>query len=150
MFDAEHRIAGPDNLEILGLPNTHIQAALRLKEHHGQQTYFFKSGRYWRLDPQENRVDAGFPRSIKQDWWGIPDEIDAAFQDAHGMSAKGLFIMFNDYTNKTWPILSVAHSTGYVIFINRRQYWKFDPVHRKVLEGYPRYVGQDFFECSTP
>ncbi|XP_056585953.1 stromelysin-3 isoform X3 [Triplophysa dalaica] len=95
VFDAEHRIAGPDHLETLGLPNTHIQAALRLKEHHGHQTYFFKSGRYWRLDPQENRVEAGFPRSIKQDWWGVPDDIDAAFQDTHVVDSTGSSIQFS-------------------------------------------------------
>nr|XP_055024610.1 stromelysin-3 [Misgurnus anguillicaudatus] len=122
IFDAEHRIAGPDHLQTLGLSVTHIQAAMRLKEYHSHQTYFFKSGSYWRMDPHENRVDPGFPRNIQHDWWGIPDEIDAAFQDAHGNA----------------------------VFISRRQYWKFDPVQRKVLEGYPRYVGPDFFGCSMP
>ncbi|XP_051509984.1 stromelysin-3-like [Myxocyprinus asiaticus] len=122
VFDAEHKINGPDSLQTLGLPITHIQASLRLKEHHGHQTYFFKSGRYWRLDSQENRVDTTVSRSMQQDWWGIPEEIDAAFQDAN----------------------------GYAVFISRRQYWKFDPVQRKVLEGYPRYVGADFFGCSMP
>uniref|UniRef100_A0A673GAF1 Peptidase metallopeptidase domain-containing protein n=1 Tax=Sinocyclocheilus rhinocerous TaxID=307959 RepID=A0A673GAF1_9TELE len=77
VFDAEHKIKGPDPLQTIGLPVTHIQAALRLKEHHGHHTYYFKSG-------------------------------------------------------------------------NRRQYWRFDPAQRKVLEGYPRYVGADFFGCSMP
>ncbi|XP_042618380.1 stromelysin-3-like isoform X2 [Cyprinus carpio] len=120
VFDAEHKIKGPDPLQTIGLPVTHIQAALRLKEQHVHHTYFFKSGNYWRLDSQENRVDPAFPRSIQRDWRGIPDEIDAAFQDAH----------------------------GFAVFIRRRQYWKFDPVQRKVLEGYPRHVGADFFGCS--
>jgi len=91
VFDAEHRITGPDPLQTLGLPVTDIQAALRLKENYVLNTYFFKSGTYWRLDPQENRVDTSFPRSIQQDWWGVPDEIDAAFQDAHGTSSLAFF-----------------------------------------------------------
>lgn len=86
VFDAEHRIKGPDSLVSLGLHVSNIQAALRVKEHHSQHTYFFKSGNYWRLDPQENRVDTSAPRRIQQDWWGVPEEIDAAFQEASGMS----------------------------------------------------------------
>ncbi|KAL0186828.1 hypothetical protein M9458_018498, partial [Cirrhinus mrigala] len=82
VFDAEHKIKGPDHLQTIGLRVTHIQAALRLKEHHSHHTYFFKSGHYWRLDSRENRVDTGYPLRIWQDWSGIPDEIDAAFQDA--------------------------------------------------------------------
>lgn len=37
--------------------------------------------------------------------------------------------------------------SGYAHFILGRQYWKFDPVGRNSLEGYPRYVGMDFFGC---
>ncbi|TRZ02207.1 hypothetical protein DNTS_030437 [Danionella cerebrum] len=122
VFDAEHKIRGPDSLESLGLLVSHLQAALRMKEHYGHHTYLFKSGNYWRLDPQENRVDTAVPRRIQQDWWGVPDEMDAAFQD----------------------------TSGFVIFISRRQYWKFDPIQRKVLEGYPRYIGADFFGCNMP
>lgn len=60
---------------------------------------------------------------------------------------------------KTFPInafscmrscKTVLYSTGFAIFISRRQYWKFDPVQRKVLEGYPRYIGADFFGCNMP
>lgn len=92
VFDAEHKIKGPDPLQNIGLPVTDLQAALHLKEHHGHHTYYFKSGNYWRLDSQENRVDTASPRSIQQDWWGIPDEIDAAFQDAHGTSSSAFLI----------------------------------------------------------
>ncbi|XP_030628457.1 stromelysin-3 [Chanos chanos] len=122
VFDAEKQITGPDTLQNLGLPVGSIQAALRWRERNGHQTYFFKSGAYWRFDPLQNRVDTGHPHSMQQDWWGIPDEVDAAFQDTQGF----------------------AH------FISGRQYWKVDPVERKVLAGYPRYVGMDFFGCGMP
>lgn len=45
---------------------------------------------------------------------------------------------------------TVVYPTGFAVFISRRQYWKFDPEQRKVLEGYPRYIGADFFGCSMP
>lgn len=39
--------------------------------------------------------------------------------------------------------------SGYAHFIRGQQYWKFDPVGMNSLEGYPRYVGMDFFGCSN-
>ena len=45
----------------------------------------------------------------------------------------------------TCPIVCLGQ--GYAHFIRGRQYWKFDPVARNSLEGYPRYIGQDFFGC---
>lgn len=45
-----------------------------------------------------------------------------------------------------WFIFSLS---GYAHFILGRQYWKFDPVGMNSLEGYPRYVGMDFFGCRN-
>lgn len=39
--------------------------------------------------------------------------------------------------------------SGYAHFIRGRQYWKFDPVDMNSLEGYPRYIGVDFFGCRN-
>ncbi|XP_062399447.1 stromelysin-3 [Sardina pilchardus] len=120
VFDAEQQITGPDWLQRLGLSVAPVQAALRWKQGSEHHTYFFHSGSYWRFDPLQNRVDPAYPRSISHDWHGLPDDIEAAFQDQY----------------------------GYGVFISRRHYWKVDPVDRRVLEGYPRLVGQDFFGCS--
>ncbi|KAG7480566.1 hypothetical protein MATL_G00057500 [Megalops atlanticus] len=120
VFDAERQITGPDSLQSLGLPVSDIQAALMWGEDKSQKIYFFKSGSYWRFNPQENRVDTVYPRNM-QDWRGIPNDIDGAFQDRY----------------------------GYAHFLSGRHYWKFDPVEVKVLEGYPRYIGMDFFGCSA-
>lgn len=40
--------------------------------------------------------------------------------------------------------------TGFAYFLRGRDYWKFDPVQVKVLEGYPRQISQDFFSCTPP
>ncbi|XP_030625720.1 stromelysin-3 [Chanos chanos] len=119
VFDAERQIAGPDSIQRLGLSVLDIQAALMWGEDKAQKVYFFKEGSYWRFNTQENRVDTAHPRSM-QDWRGIPNDIDAAFQDRY----------------------------GYAHFLKGQQYWKFDPVKVKALEGYPRYIGMDFFGCS--
>nr|XP_046188162.1 stromelysin-3-like [Oncorhynchus gorbuscha] len=118
VFDAERKITGPDSLSRLGLHVSDIQAALMWGEDKAQNTYLFKSGTYWRFSPLENRVETAHPRSM-QDWGGIPMDIDAAFQDQY----------------------------GYAHFLSGMQYWKFDPVEVTVLEGYPRYIGMDFFGC---
>uniref|UniRef100_A0A3Q4HFC8 Matrix metallopeptidase 11a n=1 Tax=Neolamprologus brichardi TaxID=32507 RepID=A0A3Q4HFC8_NEOBR len=119
VFDAERRIRGPESIRNLGLYESGIQAALRWGQDPNYNTYFFKSGSYWRFSPQDNRVESA-PRSM-QDWIGIPSVVDAAFRDIY----------------------------GYAHFIRGRQYWKFDPVNMNSLEGYPRYVGVDFFGCRN-
>ncbi|XP_013870071.1 stromelysin-3 isoform X1 [Austrofundulus limnaeus] len=119
VFDAETRIRGPEPIRTLGLSISRIQAALRWGHDSNYNTYFFKSGSYWRFSPHEDRVETVHPRRM-QDWSGIPDDVDAAFRDIH----------------------------GYAHFIRGRLYWKFDPVAMTSLEGYPRYVGVDFFNCG--
>lgn len=120
VFDAERQITGPDSVQRLGLLVNDIQAALMWGDTKAQKIYFFKKGSYWRFNLKENRVESMHPRSMS-DWRGIPSDIDAAFQDRFGF----------------------AH------FLRGKQYWKFDPVEVRVLEGYPRYIGVDFFGCSA-
>lgn len=119
VFDAERKITGPDSVEKLGLPVSDIQAALMWGEEQAQKIYLFRAGTYWRFNLLENRVEA-HPRSM-MDWRGVPNDLDAAFQDQY----------------------------GYAHFLRGLQYWKFDPAELKVLEGYPRYIGMDFFGCSA-
>ncbi|XP_014015908.1 stromelysin-3 isoform X1 [Salmo salar] len=118
VFDAERQITGPEPVRRLGLSVSHIQAALLWGQDSSYNTYFFKSGSYWRFSPKENRVHSVYPRNM-QDWSGIPSDVDAAFKDQY----------------------------GYAHLIRGRQYWKFDPVEMNLLQGYPRYIGMDFFGC---
>ncbi|XP_029915271.1 stromelysin-3 isoform X2 [Myripristis murdjan] len=120
VFDAERQIRGPESIRSLGLSASRVQAALRWGHDANYNTYFFSSGSYWKFSPRDNRLDSVYPRSM-QDWSGIPDDVDAAFKDAY----------------------------GYAHFIRGRQYWKFDPVGMNSLEGYPRYIGVDFFGCKN-
>ncbi|XP_071322588.1 stromelysin-3-like [Trachinotus anak] len=85
-----------------------------------EKVYLFKSTSYWNFNPQENRVDDVHPHSMHE-WGGVPSHIDAAFQDTY----------------------------GYANFLSGPHYWKIDPVAQKVVEGYPRSVGMDFFGCSA-
>uniref|UniRef100_A0A3Q4MEJ1 Matrix metallopeptidase 11b n=1 Tax=Neolamprologus brichardi TaxID=32507 RepID=A0A3Q4MEJ1_NEOBR len=120
IFDAERKITGPDSVRRLGLPVTHIEAALKWEEDHTEKVYFFKSSYYWSFNIQDNRINDLHPHSIYE-WRGMPSHIDGAFLDRY----------------------------GYANFLSGMHYWKFDPVALKVLEGYPRSIGMDFFGCSA-
>ncbi|XP_040013116.1 stromelysin-3-like [Xiphias gladius] len=120
VFDAERKITGPDSVQRLGLPVTDIQAALKWEEDSVEKVYLFKSTSYWPFNPQENQVDNVHPHSVRK-WGGVPSHIDAAFRDIY----------------------------GYANFLSGLHYWKFDPVALKVVEGYPRNIGVDFFGCSA-
>lgn len=39
--------------------------------------------------------------------------------------------------------------SGYAHFLKGKQYWKFSPVGVEALEGYPRFIGMDFFNCPA-
>lgn len=77
------QIRGPESIRTLGLSVSGIQAALRWGHDSNYDTYFFKSGTYWRFSPHENRLESLYPRSM-QDWSGIPNDVDAAFRDIYG------------------------------------------------------------------
>ncbi|CAG5867165.1 unnamed protein product [Menidia menidia] len=118
VYDAERRITGPESVQMLGLPVNDIEAALKWEENHVESVYLFKSYSFWSFNTRENRVNDVHPRSM-HDWVGMPSHIDAAFWDGY----------------------------GYANFMSGLYYWKFDPVTLKVLEGYPRRIGMDFFGC---
>ncbi|XP_057688054.1 stromelysin-3 [Corythoichthys intestinalis] len=120
VFDTEMRVRGPESVQALGLPATGVKAALRWGRDPDFNTYLFGSGGYWRYSPRRNRLESPYPRAMS-DWGGIPADVDATFRDAY----------------------------GYAHIIRGRQYWKLDPVSMNSLEGYPRYVGVDFFGCGN-
>lgn len=50
--------------------------------------YIFSGGNYWRFNPHTRQVDNVYPRTMA-DWRGVPQEIDAAFQDELGQYQWG-------------------------------------------------------------
>ena len=53
---------------------------------------FLLSGdKYWQYDEKAHKIGEGFPKLIKTDWNGVPDNIDTVFQwrDCHIFFFKG-------------------------------------------------------------
>jgi len=95
VFDAEMQIKGPESIRSLGLSMSGIQAALRWGHDANFNTYFFKSGSYWRFSPRGRRVESAYPRSM-QDWSGIPEDVDATFRDAYGTVGNAKTLIYVD------------------------------------------------------
>ncbi|XP_043924621.1 stromelysin-3 [Protopterus annectens] len=120
VYDGEKRVSGPAMVTHLGLPNNDIRAAVMLGPEKAKKIYFFKDGGYWRFSTHTNHIENVHPRSMA-DWRGIPPNIDAVFENKQ----------------------------GYTHFLSGKYYWMFDPIHIKVLDGYPRLIGPDFFGCES-
>lgn len=120
IFDTKLQVTGPFQISDLGLSVTSIQAAFLWGTDKNKKTYLFRGTGYWRINTDTRRVESWHSRSMS-DWRGVPPGISAAFQDEH----------------------------GFAYFLRGRYYWKFDPVQVKVMEGYPRLVSQDFFNCPA-
>jgi len=78
-----------------------------------QSSYIFKGRNYWKLT--SDSVEKGYPRSIRTDWDGLPNNIDAAF---------------------TW------RKTKSTYFFKGNLYWKF--VNKRQSRGYPKRIGEGF------
>lgn len=82
IYNGERRVSGPLPTTELGLSASPIQAALMWGAEKNK-IYFFKEGNYWRFNPSTHQVEHIYPRRMA-DWRGVPQKIDAAFQDEFG------------------------------------------------------------------
>merc|ERR1719348_478109 len=122
-------------------------------------TYAFKGEKYWKLT--ETSVEPGYPRSISEDWTGMPGNLDASFTWKNGKTYffKGSkYWRFSDIGNMDfgypkefskgfsgipenvdaaflWPV------NNKIYFFKGSQYWKFDPEKNPpVSDTYPRPI----------
>ena len=63
-----------DNFDNRQLCTGNIDTILTMKN---DETYVFKAGDYWKLT--DTSVASGYPRTIRDDWEGLPGNLDAAF-----------------------------------------------------------------------
>lgn len=57
---------------------THFDAVSMIRG----ELFFFKSGFVWRI--RDGHLESGYPALASRHWRGIPDNIDAAFEDKSG------------------------------------------------------------------
>ncbi|XP_022103714.1 matrix metalloproteinase-16-like [Acanthaster planci] len=93
-----------------------VDAVLSLRRE--AKTYFFKDALCWRFDGMEGQMEAGYPKSIADEWVGGPDSVDAAFN---------------------------LDGDSYLIQGNR--YWRFSDGSR-TTEAEPGWFTVDFLGCS--
>lgn len=131
------------------------------------KAYFFKGGQYSRYDVKADRVDPGYPKSIKE-WIGLPwtDGIDAALNAGNG---KVYFLKGTQYVrwdiqtdridpgypkpinNETWPGLpwtngidaAVYWKDGKVLVFEGNQYVRIDVQADHVDPGYPKLINSE-------
>lgn len=103
------RLIGPRRLTGPG-----IDAALSLG---GRKVYFFKGKDYSRYDVTSDTAEAGWPKHIKDQWIGLPDDaVDAALN-------------FGD---------------GKAYFFRDRSYWRYDLTEDRVDPKYPKFTAENW------
>ncbi|XP_053326742.1 stromelysin-3 [Spea bombifrons] len=122
------------------------------------ELFFFKSGYVWRL--RGGKLQSGYPALASRHWKGIPETVDAAFEDSAGniwFFHGTQFWVFDGKLQASGPHplsnlgLSVPQIQAVLIwgtdknkkvFLFRgAEYWRFNPDTWRVEIGYPRSMG---------
>uniref|UniRef100_UPI00358EAFD6 72 kDa type IV collagenase n=1 Tax=Myxine glutinosa TaxID=7769 RepID=UPI00358EAFD6 len=70
----------PRSLTALSLPQNieRVDAAFNWKKN--KKTYIFYKNKYWRYNERRQKMDPGYPKMIADNWSGVHEDLDAAFQ----------------------------------------------------------------------
>ncbi|XP_006887366.1 PREDICTED: stromelysin-2-like [Elephantulus edwardii] len=79
----------PRSIYTLGFPPNVQKIDAAISDVENGKTYFFVENTYWRFDENSQSMDQGFPRMINEDFPGVEQKIDAAFQKS------GFFYFFS-------------------------------------------------------
>jgi hypothetical protein len=92
-----------------GLPagfTSDFDAALNGQKQFGGKLYFFKGDRYVRYDWASDRTDPGYPKSIAENWHGLPAGFTSGFDAAVGgqgpFAGKAYFFKGDQYIRYDW------------------------------------------------
>ncbi|XP_070572236.1 stromelysin-3-like [Ptychodera flava] len=128
------------------------------------KTWFLKGSLVWRFE--NNIMDPGYPKRITDEFHGLPDNIEGAFEfDGNGQTyffKDGYFYMINWRMDVVGPFY-IDHWMGipnkidavlqasdrYVYFFKGGQYYKFEHDTFRTLPGYPRTIGDGFVQCNS-
>ncbi|XP_051882283.1 collagenase 3-like isoform X2 [Pristis pectinata] len=91
----------PQSIRFFGFPRSvkHIDAAVYIKER--KKVLFFVRGKYWSYDLRRKQMERGYPRRINDDFPGIGNKVDSAFQNSGYLYLSSGPIQYEyDYRNK--------------------------------------------------
>jgi matrix metalloproteinase-14 (membrane-inserted) len=122
-----------------------------------QETYVFVGRQYWKMS--STSIAAGYPRSIAQDWEGLPDDLDASFTYGNKtFFTKGtqywrftkVGVLDFGYPKHVKEIIPNAPNkvdaayvwafNNVIYFFKDKSYWAVDPQKPEVAAGYPRDI----------
>ncbi|OCU01852.1 hypothetical protein XELAEV_18007631mg [Xenopus laevis] len=122
------------------------------------ELFFFKSGYVWRL--RGGKLQNGYPALASRHWRGIPDTVDAAFEDSVGniwFFYGSQFWVFDGKLQASgpFPITDIGISVTQIqaAFVwgtekNKKtylfrggEYWRFNPETRRVESRHSRRIG---------
>ncbi|KAM4710527.1 stromelysin-3 [Discoglossus pictus] len=122
------------------------------------ELFFFKSGYVWRL--RNGKLQSGYPALASRHWRGIPESVDAAFEDSVGniwFFHGSQFWVFDGKLQASKPLpisdLGLSASRVHAAFLwgtdkkkktylfRGAEYWRFNPETRRVESGHPRSIG---------
>ncbi|GMH41810.1 hypothetical protein BSKO_09720 [Bryopsis sp. KO-2023] len=115
-------------------------------------------------DDTAKRIEPGYPKSIKEDWGGVGNNLDAAFRWSDGKSyffRGDEYWRYNDKTNKVdfgypkviekdWPGVPsnldavFRWSDDRTYFFKGDKYWGYDDEANKVDSGYPKSIKENW------
>uniref|UniRef100_A0A8C4T708 Stromelysin-3 n=1 Tax=Erpetoichthys calabaricus TaxID=27687 RepID=A0A8C4T708_ERPCA len=121
------------------------------------ELFFFKSRYVWRI--RNGRLQEGYPALASRHWRGIPERIDAAFEDWSGniwfFEGQSYWIFDGErqisgpdpVQNLGLPITDVQAALMWgpeknkkIYFFKGGNYWRFNPISNRVDVVYPRNI----------
>uniref|UniRef100_A0A8C5PJE8 Stromelysin-3 n=1 Tax=Leptobrachium leishanense TaxID=445787 RepID=A0A8C5PJE8_9ANUR len=119
------------------------------------ELFFFKAGYVWRL--RGRRLQSGYPALASRHWKGIPEAVDAAFEDSVGniwFFYGSKYWVFDGKLQASGPLqlsdlgLSVSRVQAAFVWgtdknkktylFRESEYWRFNPDTRRVESGHSR------------
>ncbi|KPP59294.1 stromelysin-3-like [Scleropages formosus] len=118
------------------------------------ELFFFKSGYVWRI--RDGRLQPGYPALASRHWKGIPESIDAAFEDKSGniwffqgdnywvYDAERQITGPDSVRSLGLPVANIQAALMWgedkekIYFFKEGSYWRFSSVENRVVDAHPR------------
>ena len=127
------------------------------------RTYIFRGDQTWRFNDPKSRTDAGYPKQLDSQWYGVPNDIDEMLLWGHNWETyffKGSRyyrydnrqdkILYNRSISQGWRGIPDNIDAGFT-HIDLKTYifkgdlvYQFDNIADRVSAGYPKKISAVF------